>query len=479
MPSSMSSLMPRVELGKVFYQAPEQWLAEQGIGSLAAQIAPDLLKRQQALDEKKVYKAKTGKLSREIGALKQAGQSAEELIAEMKVYKTELTAIDDIITKTEESVSQCVMEQLVILAEKNTEAESPPNTQNNQLDYSALTIEPLNDALRPACLHYLKHSTEASLYHHPDWCDLIKQSFGHESHYYTAHISGEVIGVLPVVNLTSRLFGNFGISMPYFNYGGPIGKTEEVVLALLDAAKQQAIASQLSHIEYRCLKPLNQYPGHQNKLSMWLDLPESSELLWKALGTKVRAQVNKAKPYGFTVHIGGEELLDDFYRVFAINMRDLGTPVYAKSFFKNILESNIGKNNIVVLKNDKGEAVSASFLMGHKHQLEVPWASTLKKYNHSNANMFLYWHMLKFACDKGYKVFDFGRSSINASTFKFKKQWGAKPMQLYWYYWLADGGELPQLNPNNPKYKLVIKAWQKLPVWLTKIIGPFIVKNLP
>lgn len=471
----MLSSMPRADLDKAFYKAPEQWLAERDISAAAIQIAPELLRREQALGEKKTYKAKTGKLSREIGALKKAGQSVDELIAEMKAYKTQLKAIDEVIADAEELISH----QIALQLQRSKASEKVPEGQKGRLDYSALVVEILNDSLKPACLDYVQQSSKAGLYHHPSWGSLIKQSFGHDSHYHVAHIAGEVVGVLPVVNLASRLFGSFGISMPYVNYGGPIGETEQVVTALLKAAELQAAYLQLSHIEYRCLQPLSQRPGHQKKVSMWLSLPESSERLWEILGAKVRAQVNKAKPNGFTVHIGGGELLDDFYRVFAINMRDLGTPVYGKSFFKHIDESDIGKKTIVLLKNKKGEAVSAAFLIGHKHQLEVPWASTLKKYNRSNANMLLYWTMLKFACDKGYKTFDFGRSTVGASTYKFKKQWGAKPVQLHWHYWMENGDELPQLNHSNPKYKVAITCWKRMPVWLTKVIGPLVVKNLP
>ena len=111
--------------------------------------------------------------------------------------------------------------------------------------------------------------------------------------------------------------------------------------------------------------------------------------------------------------------------------------------------------------------------------MEIPWASTLREVNKIGVNMFLYWEVLKYSIEQGFKTFDFGRSSVDSGTFRFKKQWGAKPKQLYWYYWMRDGGELPQLNPNNPKYQLVIKLWQKLPLALTKLLGPMIVKNLP
>ena len=126
-----------------------------------------------------------------------------------------------------------------------------------------------------------------------------------------------------------------------------------------------------------------------------------------------------------------------------------------------------------------GAPAAVGFLLGYGEILEIPWASTLRKFNKYSINMWMYRQILGYAIDKKFIYFDFGRSSIDAGTYKFKKQWGAKPIQHYWYYQLADGKVLPQLNPNNPKYKLAISVWQKLPVWVTKIIGPPLVKYLP
>lgn len=123
--------------------------------------------------------------------------------------------------------------------------------------------------------------------------------------------------------------------------------------------------------------------------------------------------------------------------------------------------------------------IAASFLMGHKETLEIPWASTLKEVNHLSINMLLYWEVLKYSIKKQYSYFDFGRSSLNSGTFKFKQQWGANPKQLYWHYWLPDNSELPSLNPDNPKYALAIRAWKKLPVFVANLLGPLLVKNLP
>jgi FemAB-related protein (PEP-CTERM system-associated) len=160
-------------------------------------------------------------------------------------------------------------------------------------------------------------------------------------------------------------------------------------------------------------------------------------------------------------------------------MRDLGTPVYSKIFFRNLLESALANDFYIGVVYKGSTPVSCCFLMGHKDTLEIPWASTLKSANLMNANMFMYWNILAKAISDGYQFFDFGRSSKDAGTFKFKKQWGAKSQQLYWYYWLANGDDLPELNPNNPKYRLLIWVWKKMPVWLTKLVGPPVVKFLP
>ena len=93
--------------------------------------------------------------------------------------------------------------------------------------------------------------------------------------------------------------------------------------------------------------------------------------------------------------------------------------------------------------------------------------------------MLLYWTVFKFACDRSFKTFDFGRSTPDEGTYRFKEQWGAKPVPLYWYYWIGKGGELPELNPKNPKYRVAIAMWKKLPVSVTKVVGPSIVRNLP
>jgi serine/alanine adding enzyme len=214
-------------------------------------------------------------------------------------------------------------------------------------------------------------------------------------------------------------------------------------------------------------------------VSMWLPLPASADALWQQLGSKLRAQIKKGQSAGLRCETGGIALLDDFYRVFSTNMRDLGTPVYGKDFFANLLQSAPGQPTLVLCRDAQGQAVGGSLLLRHQGRMEVPWASTLRSANKLNANMALYWHMLSHACAQGCHTFDFGRSTQDAPTFRFKKQWGAQPVPLHWHYWMAGGQALPKLNPDNPKFRAAIAVWQRLPVWLTRLIGPWVVKYLP
>jgi FemAB-related protein (PEP-CTERM system-associated) len=177
--------------------------------------------------------------------------------------------------------------------------------------------------------------------------------------------------------------------------------------------------------------------------------------------------------------LSGEiELLDEFYAVFARNMRDLGTPVYSKAFFGNILDCFPDESRIILVRL-RGAPVASGFLLGYKGIMEIPWASSLRKVNHLSMNMLLYWEALKLAVQENYRKFDFGRSSKGSGTYRFKKQWGAMPEQSYWHYWLDTGKEAPALNPDNPKYALAIKLWRRLPLVISNRLGPKIVKNLP
>jgi len=180
---------------------------------------------------------------------------------------------------------------------------------------------------------------------------------------------------------------------------------------------------------------------------------------------------------GLTSKIGGIELLNDFYKVFAINMRDLGSPVHSKRMLGNVLEE-FPENSRIVIVYKEDQPIACSMVVGFKDILENPWASSLKEYSRLSPNMLLYWAMLEYACDNGFAYFDFGRSSPDEGTYKFKEQWGPKPMPLHWQYAILNGQPEDAGVTEKSKYLKAIGYWQKLPVWVTKIIGPRVRKHI-
>jgi len=211
---------------------------------------------------------------------------------------------------------------------------------------------------------------------------------------------------------------------------------------------------------------------------MRLAVPHQYEELMKAFPPKLRSQVRRGEKEDMTSKIGGIELLEDFYKVFTLNMRDLGTPVYEKRWFAEILATFPREARICVVSLH-GKPLATGFVYGFRDRLEIPWASSDRTYAKFAPNMMLYGAVLRYACEQGYRWFDFGRSSKDSGTYRFKEQWGAKPVQLYWYYWLKDEGPLPEINPQNPKYQFAIKVWQRLPVSVATMVGPHIAKYLP
>lgn len=321
---------------------------------------------------------------------------------------------------------------------------------------------------------------EASSYHLSGWRRLITDLFGHQCFYWLAEDrSGQVVGVLPTVRLRSKLFGDFLVSMPYFTYGGVVASDHAVANRLMSRASEQAQELGVTHIEFRDLVSRKGFESvRTDKVTMHLPLPLKADELWSSLSSERRNRIKKSQKSGAVTEIGGTEFVADFYEVFARNMRDLGTPVYGREFFDRMLSDFPDLIKIVVTRFE-GRPVAAAILMHHPEAMEVPWVSSVSEFNHMSFNILLYWECLKFAIEKGKRVFDFGRSSIGSGTYTFKKRWGAAEKQLYWHYWLRDGQKMPNLTPHNPKYQVAVKLWQKLPLFVTNALGPAIVKNLP
>lgn len=426
---------------------------------------------------------KKGILSRQIGEAKREGKDLRGLLSEMKQVSSEISQL-----KKDHKKAKQALKKKDDLQPTALDVETVPRLFTSDDDKDSVSVSFEVRRLKPDEYSiwdaYVDSKANSSIYHYSAFKAVIEASFKHETIYLAAFTTeGKICGILPSVELNSRLFGHFLVSLPYFTYGGVLSDSEDVSEALYATLFEESKALGLEHVELRASTAQaslqKDMPAKLSKVSMVRSLPDSIDQLWDDIGTKVRAQIKKAQRFELSMKFGKGELLDDFYQVFAENMRDLGTPVYSKQFFKELIDSNLKDSFDIGVVYFQGKPVSTCFLMQHKGMMEVPWASALNSVNHMNVNMYMYWEILQHAIHRQNQFFDFGRSSKDAGTYRFKKQWGAEPQQLHWYYWLPDGGDMPELNPNNPKYKLLISVWQKLPVWLTKLIGPPVVKYLP
>jgi len=215
-----------------------------------------------------------------------------------------------------------------------------------------------------------------------------------------------------------------------------------------------------------------------NKVRMLLDLPDSSEALFSGFKSKLRSQVRKAEKNGVVFRWAGQDGIDSFYSVFCRNMRDLGSPVHSKRFFHAIVE-NFGANGHIGIVEFEGECIGAGLILSTNELTVIPWASTLRQYNRLAPNMLLYWNCLKFAADNGKKIFDFGRSTENEGTFRFKKQWGARSVPLFWYSPISNDStcSAPDVTKSSRRERIA-EIWKKIPVPIANSAGPHIRKYI-
>ncbi len=328
---------------------------------------------------------------------------------------------------------------------------------------------------------FVRHSApHVALSKHPLWLNVLERGLGHEVYAVEAVASGCTVGFLPLAYVSSMLFGRFLVSLPYLNTNGVIAQSADVQAELISRAALLADELGCRHLELRHEAPIG-HPdlnaGLTSKVHMRLPLAATGDLLWKGFDSKVRNQIRKGEKGNFAAEWGAADLLDGFHDVLAENMRDLGSPVYGKELFRAILEAFPNDAEICLVR-EGAKPVACALLLHGWGITEVPTASALKAYNPSNVNMLMYHHLLRRAVERGQAVFDFGRSTTEGNTFKFKKQWGAEPHPAAWQYAVLQG-EVGDMRPDNPRYQRAIRIWQRLPVGLTRRLGPLIVRGIP
>lgn len=318
-----------------------------------------------------------------------------------------------------------------------------------------------------------------SFYHLYEWKHVNERAFGHRTFYLAARRSRQITGILPLVLVESRLFGRILCSLPFVNYGGACASDTETAGALIDAAIELANQHRADYLELRCAQAApTDLPASLRKISMTIPLAADPDVLWNGFTSKHRKNVKRAYKNELVVKKGGVELLPVFYALMEQSWRSLGTPLYARSYFELVLRTFPESSSVFVCH--RGEEPVAVALTGYCNGIvEGLWAGGGALARQLDANYVLYWEMIRDACLRGCHSFHLGRSTADSGGEEFKRKWNAEAQQLYWYFHRPGGGAMPALNVDNPKYRLAISAWRRLPLWTTRLIGPLLARSIP
>lgn len=326
---------------------------------------------------------------------------------------------------------------------------------------------------------YVFRHRECANYHRWDWKKVIEEAFCWKTCYLVAKDKGTICGILPLAENKSRLFGHLLCSLPFFSEAGIVADSPPVANALAQEAVRLTERAGAKYIELRHAHDIApSWRSKTNKVTLVCDVFADPEENMQHLSTKMRTNVRRSLKSGFQAEFGGREFLDDFYEIFCLKMHELGTPPYAKRFFHLIL-SAFPQDAFICRVRHAGKTVGAAFLTGYRDTIEANWSACAGDAMSLRPNMFLFWELLCFAGRKGYRTFDFGRSSIDSGTYRFKQQWNTRVVPLNWNYWSKSGEQALELNPANPRYQAAIWAWKHLPLSITKLVGPAIARCLP
>lgn len=325
---------------------------------------------------------------------------------------------------------------------------------------------------------YVYQSPHASYCHLSGWRRVIQRAYRHQSLYLWARNNGKVEGILPLVLIRSPFFGCSLVSLPFLDEGGICANNPQIIRELYYQACQLLQEHKVDFLDLRHRQStVLDLPRHGAKVTLTLDLLDDPERMWKRFNAKLRNQIRKAIKSELTASWHGSEGLSDFYEVFASNMRDLGSPVHSPDFFAAIFEEFPDCTRFILIR--KGEqTIGGGVCFVFKETLLVPWASALREYRTCCPNNLLYWEAIRWGCEKGYRRFDFGRSSPGSGTYHFKKQWGTREEPLHWQGISRKSQHMTMISADDTKYQWIIRLWRRLPLRITKQLGPILRRQM-
>lgn len=332
---------------------------------------------------------------------------------------------------------------------------------------------------REAWDRYVASCSAAASYHRWGWGDLISEQFGLRQFNLLARRGEAVCGVLPLFAQRHPLGGTYFTSLPFLNYAGILADDAGAVQALVEAARNRVAAERALYAEFRhppgtaCDLPIS-----TAKVRAVLALPPGPDELWRSFPAKLRSQVRRPQKEGMVTLTGTDQLLGDFYEVLSRKWRELGSPIYRSSFFEAVLHRFPGESVIVAVQHG-GEVVGAGWLHFYGPRCEIVWAGTRREFDRLSPNMLLYWSAMQHAIARGSTLFDFGRSTRDAGTHRFKTQWGAQTEDLPWHYVAGRAAVPPAGLTEGVAARLFRSVWRRLPLPITVALGHHVAKRLP
>ncbi len=323
---------------------------------------------------------------------------------------------------------------------------------------------------------FVRSCPEATFFHLTGWKSVIEKVLGHPTFYLYAESSNGIEGVLPLAHVRSYLFGNALVSTPFCVYGGVAAKTEEARRALEDEAERLAISLGVDHLEMRNRSVRrSDWPTKDLYVTFRKAIHPDPEANLNAIPRKQRAMVRKGIAAGLESTI--DDGVDRFFGAFAASQRNLGTPVLSKRYF-HALKEEFGEASEVLTVTNAGKVVSSVLSFYFRDEVLPYYGGGPAEARELKANDFMYWELMRRSAERGIRVFDYGRSKVGSGSESIKKNWGFEPEPLPYQYRLVNSQSVPNVSPNNPKYKLMIEAWRRLPIAVANRLGPVLARNL-
>lgn len=332
------------------------------------------------------------------------------------------------------------------------------------------------DADREDWQRWLETRPDATIYHDWAWRRVLAEAFGHRPRFLIARRDERVVGVLPLVEVKTLLFGHSLVSLPFCPYAGPLAEDRATYDALDERAEAMGRELGVDFVEYRGLGDSHRdWPRQDLYVTFRKTLLDSPEANLAAIPRKQRAMVRKGIRNALRSDTGD---LDAFFELFVDNVHRHGTPPHRKRFFELLLEAFGERAEVLVVRDPKREPISAVLSLYHRDEVLPMHAGDAPRARELAANDFKYWELMRRAAERGCRVFDYGRSKRGTGPFDFKKNWGFEPTPLVYEYRLLRRTSIPENNPLNPRYRLMIATWRRLPRWFVRATGPYLVRGL-